>query len=226
MKNRYKILDVQGFATVCEKSSAKLKAVGSAASRGSDDNAPNRKQQRQGTPDAVTSQGAPSRILPLAPSQPRHATELVPHLRHRAYCRWRRLNHGTRRNSSRTCSPHDEATHATDLRMPGMLAGIADVSGQSAPRVAIVCSPALPEARSSSASAATACHLDAAYTPSPDAGGEGSGQEATSAADPVCSETPCPSFCLPVLSGHELYFGCESFSLPDIVMVTRRMFRQ
>ena len=67
----------------------------------------------------------------------------------------------------------------------GTLTGVEDVSGQDPQLVAVASSPARHEARSSSASAATACHLDAAYAPSPSAGGEGSSQEATSAADPV-----------------------------------------
>ncbi len=67
----------------------------------------------------------------------------------------------------------------------GTLTGVDDVSGQDPHLVVVVSSPAQHEARSSSASAATACTLNAAYAPLPNAGGQGSSQEATSAADPV-----------------------------------------
>ena len=57
----------------------------------------------------------------------------------------------------------------------------------------IVCSPGTPpQARSCSASATTACNLDVAHPAAARDGADGVGQEATSAAAPVRSESGVP----------------------------------
>ena len=74
--------------------------------------------------------------------------------------------------------------------MLAFLTGGADVCGQDRPQLVIVCSPAQRQARSSSGSASTACVLNMAPPQAPGAGDEGSGQEATSAPDPVRTAAP------------------------------------